>query len=61
MAVIRCKLMRFDKEDRTMDAEKTPEQLREEMIQNIMKNPDAQYTNEVAMPGVVMPVNPDKK
>ena len=40
------------------DEEKSPEQLRQEMIENLRKN-GAEYLQEIAIPGIVKPVDTD--
>ena len=42
-----------------MSNEKTQDQLRAELYQQMMKHGTTQHLCEVAMPGVVQPVKPD--
>ena len=61
--VIKCTLMQYNgpmKEEESMNEQtKTPEQLRAEMIRQLQQS-GGEHLTEVAIPGVVQPIDSDK-
>lgn len=59
--VKKCTLMRFNpKEVSEMEQKKTQAQLQQELFEKLSSQ-NAQFMPEVAMPGVVIPVDAEKK